>query len=195
MKDLTYFIGIDPGYKSGAICIADDQFITIDFIDIEKSPHAALSDLGKILDYLIQQELPYYIALEDVHSSPQQGVASAFIFGKALGLIEGFCKPYTDSLYLVPPKTWQSLLDLPAPQIQTFTQEELENVDTLAKRSRERKSQIKSCVFNQLKRQFPCADLQKKSRDQNRADALGITLWMKTYHHESIKKQKSNEPN
>lgn len=47
------------------------------------------------------------IVLEDVHSTPQMGVKSAFTFGYSVGYVRGHLDAFTQSYRLVSPQAWQ----------------------------------------------------------------------------------------
>lgn len=52
------------------------------------------------------------IVLEQVHSSPQMGVVSAFSFGQTFGRIEAICELYGPRLHRVSPAVWKRRMGL-----------------------------------------------------------------------------------
>ncbi len=104
-------IGIDPG-KSGAIAAVDGESGKLLAV-------FSLTDQNetKIVDYLSTLNLSgdttfedYQVFIEDVHSSPQQGVASAFTFGRGYGLLLGALYALNFNLHKVRPTEWQGTL-------------------------------------------------------------------------------------
>jgi crossover junction endodeoxyribonuclease RuvC len=99
-------IGIDPG-KSGALAVLgwlDTPYIS-PFKD--KAP-------GKIMEVLKHlsafQGVETTVYLEQVRSSPQQGVVSAFTFGRGYGFLEGVVMGLGLPIVQVRPSEWQGAL-------------------------------------------------------------------------------------
>jgi hypothetical protein len=91
------FMGIDPGASGGWAIVTDD---------------GCLIRCGKLAEFhKLVRELsgPKYdcIVLEDVHSTPQMGVKSAYTFGYNVGIVRGHLDALKQSYRLVPPQTWQ----------------------------------------------------------------------------------------
>ena len=98
-------IGIDPG-KSGAIAVVDSNLGTL--LDVFSFTD---QDEMEIVHWLATEELRYVeVFIEDVHSSPQQGVASAFTFGRGYGLLLGALYAGGATVRKVRPAEWQSAL-------------------------------------------------------------------------------------
>lgn len=87
---MTRVLGIDPGVN-GALAMIDTTDWTICVTDMPREPGKggknAVSPTGvaRIFDVVC----PDYVFIEDVWSSPQMGVVSAFSFGRNLGILEG----------------------------------------------------------------------------------------------------------
>ena len=100
-------IGIDPG-KNGAIAILNDGVLeavhgmpqtVADLTDLVRSIVAARPAGAQITAYV-----------EQVHSSPQMGVVSAFTFGRGLGNLEAALAAFGVRLVWVRPQVWQKAL-------------------------------------------------------------------------------------
>lgn len=92
------FVGIDPG-KTGAIAILEEGYVTL---------HKIPDTYGELWR-LVPKETSF-IVYEKVHSSPQQGPASAFTFGRMFGWVEAVAAD-VDVAYAVTPQQWQTALD------------------------------------------------------------------------------------
>lgn len=94
------YLGIDPG-KSGAIAAivtATTEPLTIKLTETEHDVSA----------WLRQFPMELLVAMvEQVSSSPQQGVVSAFTFGKSYGMLLGLLTAHKIPYRLVRPAVWQ----------------------------------------------------------------------------------------
>lgn len=88
-------------------------------IDTGKVSGLAWLEDGKILKYMqgetekLELQLPFDIAvLEEVHPFPQEGVVSAFTFGKSLGYWQGFLRARGFPYILVQPQVWKKELGI-----------------------------------------------------------------------------------
>lgn len=95
-------IGIDPG-KSGAIAVIEDWRLTDVYSFNGKTEE-------EIANYISHIDYPSIFFIEDVHSSPQQGVASAFTFGRGYGFLLGVLMGRNYSVKKVRPTEWQGAL-------------------------------------------------------------------------------------
>ena len=104
------FIGLDPGVKGAAACI-DVEGRAVEVLRFSKCTDCDVWEwLGKIcLDDEVRS-----LYLEDVSSSPQMGVVSAFTFGKGLGRLEAWSIAagaiHAFPIHKVRPLKWQTLL-------------------------------------------------------------------------------------
>jgi len=105
-------IGIDPG-KSGAIAVVGgesgmllDVFSLADQDEMEVVHCLATTPFDK--NTLAYSDCVVFI--EDVHSSPQQGVASAFTFGRGYGLLLGALYALNAKVRKIRPTEWQGTL-------------------------------------------------------------------------------------
>jgi Holliday junction resolvasome RuvABC endonuclease subunit len=95
-------IGIDPG-KNGAIAWIENRKPCV-----EKMPDT-LQDLWELIQD-IQSNGPRHAFIEQVHSSPQMGVKSAFTFGQGFGQLEMALTAAGISFERVRPQVWQKSL-------------------------------------------------------------------------------------
>lgn len=115
---MAYTIGIDPGI-SGAVAILDKSGGLIEVFDM---PTVELK-VGKatkrrVSPELLTQELRGKwemidaAVIEQVASSPQMGVSSAFSFGESFGIIKGVLAAMHIPVQTVPPAVWKRALKL-----------------------------------------------------------------------------------
>ncbi|UTC29789.1 ribonuclease H-like protein [Bajunvirus bajun] len=102
-------LGCDPGAK-GAFALIDTEACTIAICDMPQEPgvkNRTAVSAGGVSD-LIRAAGADHLFVELVHSSPQMGVASAFSFGRSLGIVHGAA--YRDgrtTLTEVRPQEWK----------------------------------------------------------------------------------------
>jgi crossover junction endodeoxyribonuclease RuvC len=105
--------GIDPGL-TGAIAVIDTDHWTLSIADMPREPGTAgknaVSPTGVV--QIMNRFNPDYTFVESVWSSPQQGVASAFSFGRSLGVVLG-ASASRSALTLVRPTVWKSATNTP----------------------------------------------------------------------------------
>jgi len=95
-------IGIDPGTNGGIAWIADGKAC------VEKMPDT-LQDLWELFrDIASEGDCRAY--LEQVHSSPQMGVVSAFTFGNGFGHLEMALTAAGIPFERVRPQVWQKAM-------------------------------------------------------------------------------------
>ena len=102
------YIGIDPGAVSGALGAVDHEGNYLEAFDIEhRDKHIlALVFKSRILSIVDPKE-GAEICMEQVHSMPNQGVASTFQFGRAVGVITAVCTLTNYPLHMVSPQKWK----------------------------------------------------------------------------------------
>ena len=104
-KSMNITIGIDPGTNGGIAWIMDGKPC------VEKMPDT-LQDLWELLRDICQSagtEVPHCY-LEQVHSSPQMGVKSAFTFGNGFGHLEMALTAAGIPFTRIRPQVWQKEL-------------------------------------------------------------------------------------
>jgi len=125
---------------------------TLSVIDMPQEPGSggktAVSPAG--VARIVDATAPDYTVIEDVTSSPQMGVTSAFNFGRSLGIVEGACASRS-ILTKVRPQVWKAATKTPKDK-------------NLARR---RAMQL-----------FPCAyDLFSRAKDDGRAEAALLCFY------------------
>jgi crossover junction endodeoxyribonuclease RuvC len=113
------WIGVDPGLD-GAIGVLrlDDTLAVHDMPTLKVGAggkrvidHAALASL---IDGIHRDGTPQLAVIEQVASSPQMGVASAFAFGDGNGIVKGVLAAHFVPLRFVTPPSWKRALRIPA---------------------------------------------------------------------------------
>lgn len=148
---MSRILGIDPG-KNGALALVDTDTWTIALRDMPLEPGKGGKDavspagVARIFDATAAD----HVFIEDVWSSPQMGVVSAFNFGRNLGILEGAASSRA-MLTKVRPQDWKSLTKTPKDKNE----------------ARRRAMQV-----------FPCAyDLFSRVKDDGRAEAALICFY------------------
>jgi crossover junction endodeoxyribonuclease RuvC len=118
-----YVIGIDPGID-GAIARFDAQgaLVTYPFPTLKaRSGDKRTIDLAGLVSLVDQLRTPLLfgparivVYLESVNASPQQGVVSAFTFGRGFGQVEALLAAARLPVNLVKPDIWKRALSVPA---------------------------------------------------------------------------------
>lgn len=110
---MTRVLAVDPG-KSGALALINTEAWTISLLDMPQEPSTggkvAVSPAG--VARAVDAARPDYTIIEDVTSSPQMGVTSAFSFGRSLGILEGACASRS-MLTKVRPQVWKAATKTP----------------------------------------------------------------------------------
>jgi len=115
---LDYSVGIDLGFVNLSICIVaynpKNKSETIEIFKPKlKDEKMDIEEIIRILSIATPQDT-FKALMEDVHSFPQQGVASTFKFGFSKGLISGIVKATNpkSELILVSPQKWKKYYGL-----------------------------------------------------------------------------------
>jgi hypothetical protein len=113
METMSIIIGIDPGTNGGIAWITDGKPC------VEKMPDT-LQDLWELIqdiatngtptDRLLKAVCGCKAYLEQVHSSPQMGVKSAFTFGNGFGHLEMALTAAGIPFERVRPQVWQKAM-------------------------------------------------------------------------------------
>lgn len=150
-RKIDAWLGIDPG-STGALAIITEKN-EIEIHDVNNDPYG-------VYDWLHDVSRRYNIrqaGLEYVHALPKQGVSSTFKFGRWVGLIEMALIANKIGYDLIKPNTWKKKL--------------IKKSDG---------TNIKDASRNAARRFFPkAADLLKRKKDHDRAEALLIALYVK----------------
>lgn len=148
---MTRVLGIDPGIN-GALALIDTDDWTLAITDMPREPGKggknAVSPTG--VGRLFNAAMPDYTVIEDVTSSPQMGVVSAFSFGRSLGILEG-AGAAQSIMTKVRPQDWKAATKTPKDKNE----------------ARRRAMQL-----------FPCAyDLFVRVKDDGRAEAAILCFY------------------
>lgn len=118
------YCGVDPGKKGGYAFIAVDehgQNVTAHAWDDE----GFIRDISEQVAKAARHGGNVYAMVEDVHSLPNEGVKSAFSFGKSCGFIEGVLRSNRVPYQLVIPRKWKKEWSL--------TNDKKQSIDTCKK--------------------------------------------------------------
>lgn len=91
---MSFILSADPGQTGGLVLIESLQgdkylqIVKVMMMPMTEAKSKNRVDVEKIFDFVADIPIGYCI-LENVHSMPRQGVASAFQFGRSFGSLEG----------------------------------------------------------------------------------------------------------
>lgn len=116
-------LGVDPG-SGGALAFLDVNNHRLSVIDTPTYLQDSNGKSKKFVDHVgvgkaIKQFSPDHAVTEKVHSSPQQGVVSAFSFGRSYGVILGVLGALCVPIIETPPSTWKRAMCVSADKEQT----------------------------------------------------------------------------
>lgn len=105
---MSLVIGVDPG-KTGALALLDSYGELIAVNDMPLlGKHVSATLLVDIMrDYMFNQD-DVVCVIENVSSSPQMGVTSAFSFGRSKGVVEAAAAALGMRLVYVTPAKWKA---------------------------------------------------------------------------------------
>ena len=110
-------VGIDPG-NAGALAFMSTKDGVIHLMDMPIFEWETTRTRKKIDGYAIADALRTHpverVYMEEVWSSPQMGVVSAFSFGNGRGIIEGIAAGLNIPMTQVKPAKWKKDLKVPA---------------------------------------------------------------------------------
>jgi len=110
-------VGVDPGNK-GAFALFDSETNSMSVIDVPIFRYETTKARTKIDAYgvtsILRHYSPDHVYIEEVFSSPQMGVTSAFNFGNGKGMLEGVCAALDLPLTMVKPTQWKREMRIPA---------------------------------------------------------------------------------
>ena len=102
-------VGVDPG-KTGAIAALDGfagELIEVyDMPVVGKQKGVNVHMLADIVQHLTSAQSATFV-IEDVTSSPQMGVVSAFSFGRSKGIVEAAAAMTANRIVYVTPSKWK----------------------------------------------------------------------------------------
>lgn len=153
------WIGIDPG-KNGGVAVADETGRIVSII-------AMPPDIKELYDYLRQYK-KFGCILEDVHSMPTDGVASAFTFGHNVGGIEAVLNILNIKYTKVRPSVW------------------MKSFGFVRDKDNESKYAFKKRIYEYAKQ------LTNLKLHQNQADAVMLSLYRGKNDRKSIIKESNS---
>lgn len=103
-KEIKIFIGLDPGSSSGAYGVINHNGGYITCGDIP-SVDGRVDTLSLYIS--IKTQFDSYIAVENVHTMPGQGISSSGKFMRAAGAIEATAILTGSKVTLVSPQAWK----------------------------------------------------------------------------------------
>lgn len=111
-------IGIDPGL-SGALAVLDLKGSLLDTFSMPTYTLKRSGDEKKMIDEvgvfkILRDHAPEAVWIEDVWSSSQMGVVSAFSFGEGKGILKGACAGIGVKPRYVPPAVWKAVMGVSA---------------------------------------------------------------------------------
>ncbi len=168
------YIGIDPGL-TGAIAVIRENGATVTDLQSIDGQLDLKQLRAEMFIAKVQHQEEVYIVIEDVHSMPDQGVASSFKLGRTYGRIEGlvyyFAQIWDGLIIYVSPQRWKNsfgLINKRPKGSPKLTKAESE------KRRREGKTRARELAAEI----FPgIAESVARVKDDGRADALLLAEW------------------
>lgn len=157
---LADYLGIDPGVSGGFVVIYENGDI-----DFKRMPETEL-DIWTWIKGIVVGGFTTEACLEQVSSSPQMGVASAFTFGRGYGGLKMALTAAQIPFVLVTPQVWQKGLKIPP------------------RKKTEPKPKFKDRLRAFAQRLYPDLEVWKKTLGEQRAvcDALLIAHYCKMKH-------------
>jgi Holliday junction resolvasome RuvABC endonuclease subunit len=155
----TRYMGVDPG-KAGAVAVLDRWGEIIELWDMPTIDGAVSPVLlAELLDTAavaarLDGGSELIAAVEQVHSMPKQGVASSFDFGKSYGIVLGVLAAVEARVVHATPSRWKKAMRLSAD-----------------------KEQCRRRAIERWPRQ---AEMFKRKKDADRAEACLLALWLLT---------------
>ena len=102
------YIGIDPG-KSGSIA-AIVETGDYRYIHWMKNSETELDLSQWVYDLIGETNEEHFAYIENVHSTPQMGVTSAYTFGDNAGFLRGLLTAHQIPFEKVTPQKWQKVM-------------------------------------------------------------------------------------
>lgn len=110
MGNSPCFVGIDPGYKTGAVALINDKWAEVYDLPVWEAGGVNTFELGQILQSVtIEQAI-----IEKQSARPMQGVASSFKLGMGYGQIIGSLTLLQHKFQEITPAKWKKTLSVPS---------------------------------------------------------------------------------
>lgn len=103
-------IGIDPGKSGGIAWIQDGKPCVEKMPDTAKDLWQLVESISQVFCQLYYKKIDCKAYIEQVHSSPQMGVVSAFTFGQGFGQLEMALTAAGIPFERVRPQVWQKAM-------------------------------------------------------------------------------------
>ena len=110
MGNLPCFVGIDPGYKTGAVALITDKWAEIYDLPVWEAGGVNTFELAQILQSVTIDT----VIIEKQSARPMQGVASSFKLGMGYGQIIGSLTLMQYKFQEVTPGKWKKTLSVPS---------------------------------------------------------------------------------
>jgi crossover junction endodeoxyribonuclease RuvC len=103
---VSIYIGIDPGVSGGIAVVGDgEQYLGPPRLKLKDATEL---DIAAFLAYINVDTA--FAVIEQVSSSPQMGVVSAFTFGQSYGFLRGLLSALAIPFVPVRPQKWQKAM-------------------------------------------------------------------------------------
>lgn len=167
MSHEWFFMGIDPGYSSGAIAIVDDkENFRASYLIKDKN------DLRYAIEFITSWSSVEFAVIEQVHSSPGQGVSTAFKFGQGYGMLLATVMSQVSGYEVALPQTWQAYTHLAGKRIMSKMP-----------RNNRKISRAKEFTQRYIQAKYP---EEKFGKNHNLTDAVAIALYAKRKYYGHI---------
>lgn len=114
---MSVIVGIDPG-NSGALAFLDYESAIIRIVDMPTFEFTTTKNRTEVDPHTIAETMRAYeiehVYMEEVFSSPQMGVTSAFNFGQGKGMIRGVVAALGYPMTQIKPAKWKKDMHVPA---------------------------------------------------------------------------------
>lgn len=102
--------GIDPGFSGGISLFEDKKCLECMPMPIYENANGKKQIDGRKLSVYFTEKQISGIIIEQVHSMPHQGIASAFNFGRGVGKILGVAEALHKDIIEVSPQKWKNVI-------------------------------------------------------------------------------------
>lgn len=109
MGNLPCFVGIDPGYKTGAVALITEKWAEVYDLPVWEAGGVNTFELAQILQSVSIDT----VVIEKQSARPMQGVASSFKLGMGYGQIMGSLTLLQYRFVEVTPGKWKKALAVP----------------------------------------------------------------------------------
>jgi hypothetical protein len=110
MGNIPCFVGIDPGYKTGAVALVTSKWAEVHDLPVWDAGGVNTFALAQILQSVTVDK----VIIEKQSARPMQGVASSFKLGMGYGQIIGALTLLQYKFQEITPAKWKKTLAVPA---------------------------------------------------------------------------------